>query len=152
VSDAGSGADVGLEAVRYALRAHDGLEAATALSRAVMTQFHDDPAEATAWMDRATATDYAALAPLVVRCADEGDEVAQAILRNAALAIAGLIRAVCDRGAPRVALLGGFAGAVEPWLPVDARRYLSPPAGDGIDGALHLARRAAGTSPVVLQG
>ena len=78
ISDEGSGADLGLHAIRLALRAYDERAVGTSLTRDVMMRFHDDPFEAVAWMDRATATDYATFAPLVMRHADAGDPVARA--------------------------------------------------------------------------
>ncbi|MBZ9919448.1 N-acetylglucosamine kinase, partial [Mesorhizobium sp. BR1-1-7] len=72
ISDEGSGADLGLKAVQLALRAHDGRHERTALLAEVMQRFENDPMQAVAWMDRASATDYAALAPMVMRHADQG--------------------------------------------------------------------------------
>src|SRR5205823_10217756 len=51
VSDEGSGADLGLNAIRLALRAHDARIAATRLTRAIMARFGNDPFEGVAWMD-----------------------------------------------------------------------------------------------------
>src|SRR3954454_13014857 len=73
ISDEGSGADLGLHAIRLALRAHDERVVGTKLTHDVMMRFHNDPFEAVAWMDKATATDYASFAPLVMRHADDGD-------------------------------------------------------------------------------
>src|SRR3954452_12381493 len=77
ISDEGSGADVGLHAIRLALRAYDERAVDSSLTRDVMTRFNNDPFEAVAWMDPATATDYATFAPLVLRHADAGDPVAR---------------------------------------------------------------------------
>ena len=143
ISDEGSGADLGLHAVRLALRAHDQRAVATRLTREVMLRFHDDPYEAVHWMDRATATDYATFAPLVMRHADAGDSVARGIVRDAAEQIDELVRRLIDHGAARVALLGGLASPMQPWLAPDVQRRLAPVEGDAVDGALHLARRAA---------
>ncbi|MDA4809878.1 hypothetical protein NY486_28980, partial [Enterobacter hormaechei] len=63
ISDEGSGADLGLKAVQLALRAFDGRHEQSALLGEVMQRFQNDPVEVVAWMDRATATDYAVLAP-----------------------------------------------------------------------------------------
>jgi glucosamine kinase len=142
ISDEGSGADLGLHAIRLALRAHDQRMMATNLTRDVMLRFHDDPFEAIAWMDRATATDYATLAPLVMRHADAGDAVARRIVRDAAEQIDELVRRLAACGASRVALLGGLASPMQPWLAPDVQRRLVPVEGDAVDGALHLARRA----------
>ena len=73
ISDEGSGADLGLQAIRLTLRAYDERAVGTSLTREVMQRFHDDPFEAVTWMDKATATDYATFAPLVMRHADAGD-------------------------------------------------------------------------------
>ena len=94
-------------------------------------------------MDHATATDYATFAPLVMRHADSGDPVARRIIRDAAEQIDELVRRLCEFGASRVALLGGLATSMQPWLAPDVQRRLVPVEGDAVDGALHLARRAA---------
>jgi glucosamine kinase len=143
ISDEGSGADLGLNAIRLALRAYDERAASTHLTREVMVRFHHDPFEAVAWMDHATATDYATFAPLVMRHADAGDAVARRIVRDAAEQIDELVRRLAECGASRVALLGGLASPMQPWLAPDVQRRLVPAEGDAVDGALHLARRAA---------
>jgi glucosamine kinase len=141
ISDEGSGADLGLHAIRLALRAYDERAVSTSLTRDVMIRFHNDPFEAVDWMDRATATDYATFAPLVMRHADDGDPIARRIVRDAAEQIDELVRRLSECGASRVALLGGLASSMQPWLAPDVQRRLVPVEGDAVDGALHLARR-----------
>ncbi|TPL91667.1 N-acetylglucosamine kinase [Mesorhizobium sp. B2-3-12] len=142
ISDEGSGADLGLKAVQLALRAHDGRHERTALLAEVMQRFAGDPMEAVAWMDRASATDYAALAPMVMRHADQGDPVGRRIVQSAAEQIDTLVRVLFEKGAPRVTLLGGLASPLEPWLSPDVRRRLKPADGDAVSGAIILARRS----------
>ena len=142
ISDEGSGADLGLHAIRIALRAYDERAVGTSLTRDVMLRFRDDPFEAIAWMDNASATDYATFAPLVMRHADDGDPVARRIVQDAAEQIDGLVRRLSECGASRIALLGGLASSMQPWLAPDVQRRLVPVEGDAVDGALHLARRA----------
>jgi glucosamine kinase len=141
ISDEGSGADLGLQAIRLALRASDGRIEKTPLLAEVMHRFKDDPPQAVAWMDKAGATDYATFAPMVMRHADQGDPAGRRIVQNAAEQIDALVRALFDQGAPRVALLGGLSSAIEPWLSPDVRRRLKPADGDAVSGALILARR-----------
>jgi glucosamine kinase len=143
ISDEGSGADLGLHAIRLALRAYDERAVGTSVTRDVMARFHNDPFEAVAWMDHATATDYATFAPLVMRHADAGDPVARGIVRDAAEQIDELVRRLSECGASRVALLGGLASSMQPWLAPDVQRKLVAVEGDAVDGALHLARQAA---------
>ena len=141
ISDEGSGADLGLRAIRLALRAHDGRIAPTKLTRAVMAKFGDDPFEAVAFADRATATDYAKFAPLVMDHAEAGDPAACTIVAHAAGEIETLATRLAARGVPRIALLGGLAPRLMDWLSADMQRLLVPADGDAIDGALILARR-----------
>ena len=144
ISDEGSGADLGLKAVQLALRAHDGRHEPTALLAEVMQRFESDPMEAVAWMDRASATDYAALAPMVMRHADQGDPVGRRIVQSAAEQIDTLVRVLFEKGAPRVTLLGGLSSPLEPWLSPDVRRRLKPADGDAVSGAVILAKRSLG--------
>jgi glucosamine kinase len=143
ISDEGSGADLGLHAIRLALRAYDERALGSSLTRDVLARFHNDPFDAVAWMDRATATDYATFAPLVMRHADAGDPVARRIVRDAGEQIDELVRRLFECGATRIALLGGLASSMQPWLSPDVQRRLVPVEGDAVDGALLLARRSA---------
>lgn len=148
ISDEGSGADLGLRAIRLALRAHDGRIAPTRLTSDVMERFDGDPFVAVAWMDHATATDYATLAPMVMRHANAGDAVARRIVRAAAAQVDAMVRRLLESGAPRIALAGGLASSMEPWLAADVRRRLSAVEGDAVAGGLLLARRQ---SPAVVR-
>jgi glucosamine kinase len=144
VSDEGSGADLGLRAIRCSLLSCDGRIAPTNLTRAVMERFANDPFEVVAWADSATATDYAHFAPLVMDHAENGDSVAREIVTNAAGEIDSLARRLAERGVSQIALVGGVAPRIAPWLAEDVRRMLVPGEGDAVDGALILARRFAG--------
>lgn len=143
ISDEGSGADLGLRAIRCALRAHDGRLASTNLTRAMMARFGNDPFEAVAFADNATATDYATFAPLVMDHAEAGDAVASSIATNAIREIEGLAVRLAARGVARIALLGGLAPRLTAWLSADMQRLFVPSEGDAPDGALILARRFA---------
>ena len=138
ISDDGSGADLGLRAVQMALRAKDGRGVASTFLGEVMKRFGNDPAETVAWMDKATATDYAALAPMVIRYANDGDPNARRIVQEAAEGVDQMARVLVAKGAPRMSILGGLASAMEEWLSPDVRRGFSPPLGDAVAGALSL--------------
>ncbi len=143
IGDEGSGADLGLAAIRVSLRAHDGREPATRFTGDVLARFDADPFEVIAWMDKAHATDYATLAPLVLRHADLGDSHARMIMQNAAAMIDAMVRTLFERSVPRVALIGGLSSAMEAWLAPDVRRRLSHVKSDAIAGALSLVRPKA---------
>jgi glucosamine kinase len=143
VSDEGGGAWLGCEAVRRTLWAHDGRIAWTPLLRHVSAEFGSDPHAIVRWMGRAKPRDFARLAPLVLDHAAHGDAAASETMRLAAAHIDAIARRLAEHGAPRLALMGGLAAAIEPWLAPATRTRLVPPAGDALDGALRLARAVA---------
>ena len=139
ISDEGSGAALGLSAMRHALRALDGRTQRTPLSIAVTERFSHNTAAAIAWMDEATPRDYAALAPLVMDRAEADDPIARSIVEHAALHVERFIEAIFERGAPRCALAGGLAPRMKAWLRQRTVERLVDPIGDPLDGALILA-------------
>ena len=141
ISDEGSGAYLGLRVIRQAMLAHDGRLQKTALLSEVLDRFDHDPRKVVQWMDRSTATDYATFAPIVVRHGDEGEPTARRIMQDAASKIDAICRALFDRGAPRLSLIGGLASVMEKWLAPDLRNKISPQLGDSLDGAAILAGR-----------
>ncbi|HEY1244295.1 MAG TPA: BadF/BadG/BcrA/BcrD ATPase family protein [Hyphomicrobiaceae bacterium] len=152
VSDEGGGAWLGCEAVRRTLRAHDGRTAWTPLLRRVSAEFGSDPHAIVRWMGPAKPRDFARLAPLVLDHAalpDHQDPAAAEIMRLAAGHIDAIASRLAGHGAARLALMGGLAAAIEPWLGPATRARLVPPAGDALDGALHLARNAACVIPEI---
>lgn len=139
ISDEGSGAALGLSAMRHALRALDGRSRRTPLSTAITERFGNDTARAIAWMDEATPKDYAAMAPLVMDYAEADDAIARSIVEDAALHIERFIETIFAQGAPACALAGGLAPRMRPWLRARIAARLSEPRGDPLDGALILA-------------
>jgi glucosamine kinase len=69
------------------------------------------------------------------------DPAAAELLAEAGHAIAGLAEALAQAGCARIALLGGLAAPLQPFLPPSAASRLSPALGDALDGALGLAKQ-----------
>ncbi|MBH0237185.1 BadF/BadG/BcrA/BcrD ATPase family protein [Methylobrevis albus] len=141
ISDGGSGAVLGQRAVRRALAAHEGLAPASALTAAVM-QPHADAAALCAWSLGARPADYGALAPLVFAHAEAGDRVALALRDEAVAEVEALVGVLAGQAEAPVALVGGLAAVYRPLLGPQLAPILALPAGDAMDGALMLARRA----------
>lgn len=139
ISDEGSGAALGLSAMRHALRALDGRTKPTPLSSAVTARFDHETPRAIAWMDEARPADYASFAPLVMDFAEANDEIARSIVEDAAQHIERFIETIFQRGAPRCALAGGLAPRMRPWLRERTVARLVAAQGDPLDGALWLA-------------
>ncbi len=147
LGDDGSGARIGHDAWRRALRAHDGFEPHTPLTRALMGRFDHDPAAAIRWGLTARSADFGAEAPACFAAAAAGDAVALSIVTAAAAALAELVALLRTRGVERVAMVGGGAAAIRPYLPTGVAESLSEPLGDALDGAILLAGRGLLRSP-----
>jgi glucosamine kinase len=143
VSDEGSGAWIGLEILRRVLWAHDGRIAWTGLLKTLFEQFQSDPHAIVRWMTKARPRDFGRFAPLVFEHAWQNDVAATELVRLAAGHIDALAARLVAFGANKLALSGGLATQIEPFLARDTRRYLVHPAGDALSGALALARAEA---------
>lgn len=147
ISDEGSGAWLGCEAARRVLWAYDGRIEWSDLLTVLFARFKSDPHAIVRWSSRAAPRDLAALAPLVVDFAMQGDRVAVELMQMGAGYIDTLAKQLVSAGGDRLALMGGLAEHMEPWLAEETRRHLVRPAGDALDGAIRLAAAAAGLPP-----
>lgn len=143
ISDEGSGAWLGCEALRRALWACDGRIAWTPLLRSLIARFQSDPHAIVAWMTDALPKDFASFAPEIIEHASAKEPVAVELLRLAGGHIDALARVLVNLGADRLSLVGGLAAPIEPWLADATRHHLVAPRGDALAGALQLAREAA---------
>ena len=109
LGDDGSGARIGADAVRAALRAFDGLDPMSGLSRDLLAKFDSDPLRMMKWAQTAKPGDYGAFAPRVFEAARAGESGALEIVERAGRAIVAIFRALEALGVERIAIVGGVA-------------------------------------------
>lgn len=127
LDDAGSGYRIGLKALSAALRSHDGRGPESRLTElALGSMGASEPPDLVVAARRAPKHRIAALAPGVVELAEEGDGVAEDIVREAVEELSALVRALLARlgGAesgegsrpsrPPIALHGGLVAPGRP--------------------------------------
>jgi glucosamine kinase len=136
LGDDGAGARIGADALRAALRALDGIEPMSGLSRALLARFEFDPLRMMRWALEAKPSDYGAFAPQVFEAARAGETGAREIVERAARAIAALSRAVVALGTKSIAFAGGVSEPLREYLPEDVAKWLHAPIYDAIDGAI----------------
>ena len=154
LGDDGGGAWLGLHGMRAVLRAADGRGPATALQAAAERRFGPPPALVAALEGHTNPPRLAAsFAADLARAAEAGDTVAAGLLREAAAALAGAVRAaaahLADAGPVRFAIMGGLTSLgpilIDPLLEALRRdaAWLQPvvPTGTALDGARLLALR-----------
>jgi glucosamine kinase len=116
LGDEGSGYAIGLSAVRAIVRAEDGRAAPTLLRAAILDRLRlAAPVELIPWAASASKAEFAALVPLVGRCASEGDTAAREILEEATAALEAHVRGILAksgpwRSRPGLLLYGGVIG------------------------------------------
>lgn len=140
VGDEGSGAWLGLEAMRHVQAALDGRERAGALARHVWDVCGGDRAALHAWCDRAGQFGYAQLAPAVFD-AEERDPAAAQLLHRAAEALGALARAVDPSGSLPLCVGGSVAKRLALRLPTAVRARVVAPARPADEGALLLVQQ-----------
>jgi len=138
LGDDGSGARIGADAVRAALRAFDGLEPMSGLSRDLLAKFDSDPLRMTKWAQTAKPGDYGAFAPRAFEAARAGESGALEIVGRAAGAIVAIFRTLEALGAERIAIVGGVAEPLRSYLPTEVEARLRRPKHDAVDGAILL--------------
>ena len=143
LSDEGSGAWLGGEALRRVLWARDSRIAWTPLLRALFVDFNSDPHAIVRWSQHATPRDLGAFAPRIFEFGASGDAAAVELIQAAAFHIDALAARLIAVGADRIALVGGCAKSIKPWLGEPTTLHLVEPLGDALQGALHIAHAAA---------
>lgn len=140
VGDEGSGAWLGLQAMRHAQHVLDGRAAASPLADAVFALAGADAPALLAWCAGAGQAKWATLAPLVFAAAEAGDHTAAALLDQAAQDLARLVHAL-DAGSARalpIVMRGSVGERLVARWPAALQARVVPPAGDSCDGALRL--------------
>ena len=127
--DKGSGAWIGLEAIKAAMLALDGLGPPTLLLQGIEQQLDALGLDIADRMAGARTRDYAALAPMVLDYASQGDSVATAIIEDGVGYLSDMAERMRADGAQSICLLGGLSGKINQWMPpslleclVDARQ------------------------------
>jgi glucosamine kinase len=143
VSDEGSGAWLGCEALRRLLWAHDGRIPWTGVLQRLSARFKDDPHAVVRWMDEAKPRDFASLVPLIADTAFRDDPTANELLNLAAGHVDAIAKRLARLGVRRLAVTGGMAQEIAPRLAQTTRELLVAAEGDAQSGALRLARLEA---------
>jgi glucosamine kinase len=144
--DEGSAAWLGLEAIRLTTQWLDGrYDNASPLLTAIFHKFSDDQSQLVTWANKANASAFATIAPLVMQYADEKDSNALKLVKQAAHEIdriaAVLVKKTHGEQALPCCLLGGLAPFIEKWLSEDLRKRLVSCKHDATVGAILMVKK-----------
>jgi glucosamine kinase len=139
VGDEGSGAWIGMRAMREAQLASDGRAPAGSLVHAIWGVAGASRDALLRWGEHAGQHAYAALAPLVFDTAATDSKATQ-LLGDAARALDDIALALDPHGRLPLVVSGSIGARLQHRLAASIRARLVEPAGDAIDGALRLIR------------
>lgn len=126
--DKGSGAWFGFQAANYVLMSLDGLKAPTSMNEKLLALLNvKDGLEMVEVIAGKPAAFYAKMANLVFDAAEDGDDVAQEIVKEGAEYISGIARQLLKQQPPRISLIGGLTPRIKPWLDDDVNKLLQEP-------------------------
>lgn len=167
--DEAGGAWIGLHAVNHLQQSLDGRVPASAFSHALALACgagnaaditsHTDSAGDTSspdntvraqvqhWLAQANQTRYAQLAPVVLQHAPS-NQAAHAIVLAAGQQVQRIADALDASGALPLALCGGLAAPLRPYLPATLLSRITAPHGDSAAGALYLIREHCRAKPL----
>ena len=137
--DKGSGAWLGLEAIKAALLYLDHLGPKTCLLQRIEQHLEVQGLDIAEAMAGARTRDYGALAPLVLAAADSGDIVARGIIEDGAAYLSEMATRMLAAGADGFCLLGGLADKISQWMAPEVIEFLVEPKQEPDHGAVLFA-------------
>ena len=142
IGDKGSGAWLGLEAIKAILLASDNLGPYTSLSDSVGEFLQAKGVMIVDKMCGAKSSEYAKLAIFVVDAADAGDAVAVQIVKDGAAYMSNVARKLWATNPGRMSIIGGLAPRLIPWMDADIAANLSPALFQPEFGAVYYAKQS----------
>lgn len=145
LDDAGGGAWLGLSATRLTLQWLDGRRSMSGLTQKIYEYFDHHQERLVTWANQANSTAFAALAPIVIQQATEGDEAANQLMYQAAVEINRIAAALMAQQQDAsvslpYALIGGITPFLEPLLSPTLQARLQPCAFPPEIGAILMIR------------
>ncbi|MYM32210.1 ATPase [Duganella sp. CY15W] len=135
--DEAGGAWMGLRAINHVQQVLDGRLPANAFATDVANACGGERNAIQTWLAQATQTNYAQLARIILQHG-ESDDTARAILLEAGRQVQLMANALDTTGTLPIALCGGLAAPLRPYLPVSMLKRIVNPHGDSAAGALRL--------------
>jgi len=142
LGDQGSGAWMGLEAVKAVLLADDHTGPQTQMSAMLHDYLQVASTMLVDKLSTASSGDYAKISQIVFAAALQQDEVAISIIREGAHYIDLIAERLWQTKPGRMSLIGGLSTYITPWLKPDIVARLSPPLAQPEFGAVMLAMQA----------
>ena len=139
-ADTGGGAWLGMEAARLTFSSIDGCLKPSMLTDLVFANFDNDLSKFVAWANSSSSTQFAELAPFVIKAMRNNDQYAIELLKKAAKEVDLLAKALAKKNDSvlNCSLLGGISPFLIPYIKNKAKISLCKPGKSAAKGAVYL--------------
>lgn len=142
--DVGGGAWFGLHAIRYTLEWCDGRRESSSFLEAIYDVFHKNVTSIVSWANKASATDYATLAPILTRYLAQGDRWAVELAEKSGKSLCAIVETLLKEDAQLpICLFGGLASFMEPYLKANITFNIVNRKHDATEGAVLMIKEVA---------
>lgn len=144
--DEGSGAWLGLEAIRLTLKWQDGRIEGTPMLQEVFAHFNNDTTATVTWSSAAQSSQFGQLAPIVTKHIADKDPWALELINRGAKEIDAIATTMnhkqqdLQRKLP-CCLIGGISKSVQPWVSKNLQSRLVHRCHDAVKGAIFMIKK-----------
>jgi glucosamine kinase len=141
-ADTGSGAWLGLEAVRLTFSSIDGCTKPSTLTDLILSHFDNNLSNFVTWANTSNSTQFAKLAPFVIEAVQKDDQYAEELLKKAGNEVDLLLKALGKKSTSTLKcyLLGGMSSFLMPYITNKDNISLCEPGKSAVKGAIYLIR------------
>jgi len=139
LGDQASGVWLGLQALRRAILAEDGLVPQSDLTRELIAQYGGTAITLLSFVRQAEPHDFTTLAPSIIAAAQQDDLHGRALMQEGADYLNSCLEALDFAESETLCLTGGIGPHYADYLSPQLRAHIRPPGGTALDGAVHLA-------------
>lgn len=141
LGDVACGGWLGLQAVKMALASHDGMLPHSQVVEVVESTFNARGAQLADKMITAKPNDFARCAKGIFTAAENNDEAANELVKQALADGEAVIQKLIEHGCEKVALYGSVGKRLQPLMSKDVASVLVEPKGSAEQGAIRIARQ-----------
>lgn len=142
LGDQGSGAQLGLQALRRTILACDNIIPHSSLTHEILQHFDGAPANMVRWTLTAKPKDYGRFAITTCEHADNKEEDANSLLQKSAFDAELFIKDLLAQGVSKIALLGGLSPFLQKHFTEATSNHLVEPQGDAMAGGIYMAKKS----------
>ncbi|MGR3290452.1 MAG: BadF/BadG/BcrA/BcrD ATPase family protein [Paracoccaceae bacterium] len=140
LSDDGGGAYLGVNLLRLAIQAHDGLVEHSPLTHEILSQFGGTPSGMVSFAQSASPVDFGRLVPGLIEAFKNNDAVAKSLINAAVAGLHKTLGSLDARASGALYMVGGLGQFYQGLLDADFQKLCKNPMGDALAGGISLAQ------------